>query len=129
MMRDLLWPCFYVFVGGGFGSVFRFVVSSLMQRSIAAHYPFGTLTVNIIGSFIIGLIISYIENRSLQFPYWRQLLIIGFLGGFTTFSAFSWDTLALFKNHEVGAALLNIGASVAFCLGAVWVGSMVAKNF
>jgi fluoride exporter len=127
-MKDILWPMLYVFVGGGTGSLFRYLVSLIIQQTTKSHYPFGTFAVNAIGSFIIGFIIVYIESRAAEFPFWRQLMVIGFLGGFTTFSSFSWDTLALFKNGETGAALLNITANLAVCLLAVWLGSLAGKG-
>jgi fluoride exporter len=127
-MRELLLSMLFVFIGGGTGSVFRFLVSAIIQKTSASHYPFGTLAVNVIGSFIIGFIIVYIESRSAEFPFWRQLLVIGFLGGFTTFSSFSWDTLALIKNHETTAAIINIGGNVLLCLIAAWLGSIAGKG-
>src|ERR1039458_2810848 len=126
-MRELLRPLLYIFIGGGTGCFFRFLVSAIMQRTTASHYPYGTLTVNVIGSFIIGFIITYIESRTAEFPYWRQLIVIGFLGGFTTFSFFSWDTLALLRNQEMGAAFINIASSVGICLGATWLGMLAGK--
>jgi len=127
-MRELLWPFFYVFIGGGVGSVFRFWVSSLVQKTAQSHIPYGTLTVNVIGSFIIGFIITYIESRNAEFPYWRQLLVIGFLGGFTTFSSFSYDTLSLFRNNELMAAFLNIVGNLGLCIGASFLGMLVGRH-
>jgi CrcB protein len=126
-MKELLWPTFYVFVGGGIGSAFRFWVATFMQKTVSLHYPYGTLTVNVVGSFIIGFIMMYLDSRSPAFTFWRQLLVIGFLGGFTTFSSFSWDTITLFKNHETGFALLNIGANLTLCLLAAWAGSLAVS--
>jgi len=127
-MRELLWPVFYVFIGGGVGSVFRFWVSSFVQKTTQSHIPYGTLTVNIVGSFLIGFIIAYIESRSTEFPFWRQLLIIGFLGGFTTFSSFSYDTLSLFRNNEIMAAFLNMAGNLGLCLGASFLGLWIGKQ-
>lgn len=127
-MRELLWPVFYVFIGGGLGSVFRYWVSSFMQKIAASHLPYGTLTVNIIGSFLIGFIITYIESRTAEFPYWRQLLVIGFLGGFTTFSSFSFDTLSLIRNQELTAAFLNMAGNLGLCLVASFLGMWVGRN-
>ena len=127
-MKEMIWPVFYVFIGGGVGSVFRFWVSSLVQKTAQSHIPYGTLTVNVVGSFLIGFIIAYIESRSTEFPFWRQLLIIGFLGGFTTFSSFSYDTLSLFRNNEILAAFLNIAGNVGLCLGASFLGMWVGRQ-
>jgi CrcB protein len=127
-MREILWPVFYVFIGGGAGSVFRFWVSSFIQKTAQSPFPYGTLTVNVVGSFLIGFIIAYIESRSTEFPFWRQLLIIGFLGGFTTFSSFSYDTLSLFRNNEMMAAFLNMAGNLGLCLGASFLGLWIGKQ-
>jgi len=128
-MKDLLIPTIWVFFGGGVGSVFRFWVASFFQKNVSLQFPYGTLTVNVVGSFIIGVIMMYMAGRQPGFPFWRQLLVIGFLGGFTTFSSFSWDTISLFRNHESGAALLNIGANLVMCLVAAWLGSLSVSMF
>ena len=124
----MLWPVFYVFIGGGIGSVFRFWISSFVQKTAQSHIPYGTLTVNVVGSFLIGFIIAYIESRSTEFQFWRQLLIIGFLGGFTTFSSFSYDTLSLFRNNEIMAAFLNMTGNLGLCLGASFLGMWIGKQ-
>ena len=128
MMRELLLPSLYVFFGGGIGSVLRYLIAIYMYKNVSASYPFGTFAVNVIGSFTIGFIITHMSSGSPGFHYWRQLFVVGLIGGFTTFSAFSWDTLALFKHHETGAALLNIAANIILCLCAVWVGSLVGDK-
>lgn len=118
-----------IFVGGGLGAVSRFAMASGMARLLGPAFPYGTLTVNVIGSFLIGLILTLLETKLTVFPYWRHLVTIGFLGGFTTFSSFSWETLALVRDGEFFLATGNILLSVALCLVFVWFGHLLGKLF
>lgn len=116
-----------VMVGGALGSAARFATSAWCEAKWGANFPWGTLTVNIVGSFLIGLIFVLSEGvaSSVIQAHTRAVLITGFLGGFTTFSAFSLQTLALFESGRTEAAILNVLASVLICLLAVWGGSLV----
>ncbi|MCA0444900.1 MAG: fluoride efflux transporter CrcB [Bacteroidetes bacterium] len=118
-----------IFVGGGLGAVSRFAMASGMARLLGPTFPYGTLTVNVVGSFLIGLILTLLETKLTVFPYWRHLAVIGFLGGFTTFSSFSWETLALFRDGEFFLAAGNILLSVVLCLVFVWFGHLLGKLF
>jgi len=85
-------------------------------------FPVGTLVVNVSGCFLIGLLGGLVETRQLLGPDLRVFLLIGVLGGFTTFSSFAYETLALTRDAEFSRALLNIGAQVVLGLGAAWLG-------
>ncbi|MCW5201271.1 fluoride efflux transporter CrcB [Desulfobulbus sp. F4] len=114
--------------GGGFvGSVLRFLVSSWAQhRSGSAVYPFGTMTVNLIGCLLIGFLSALADNRSLLPAEARSLLIIGVLGGFTTFSSFANETMNLLRDGKPELAMLNAASQVLLGVGMVWLGRVMA---
>ena len=113
-----------VAVGSGIGGVLRFLVSGLVARTAGEVFPLGTLTVNLLGSFVIGLFLALTgpDGRLLVDPRLRQAFTLGVCGGFTTFSSFSMQTLALLQDGEWGLAAVNVVASVVLCLLAVWAG-------
>ncbi|RMF11458.1 MAG: fluoride efflux transporter CrcB [Alphaproteobacteria bacterium] len=114
----------WVAAGSALGGLLRFTVSGLVARFVGETFPFGTLTVNVTGSFLIGLVaaLSAPEGRWMIAPEIRLFLMLGIFGGFTTFSSFSLQTLSLVQDGEWVAAFLNIVGSVALCLIAVWIG-------
>lgn len=112
---------FMVFIGGGAGAVCRFLISTVLQGHGRWRFPAGTLTVNVIGSLLIGMVIGYLMARPEVSPLWKFLLVAGFLGGFTTFSSFSWETLGLLEK-DLSMGLLNIAANVLLCLAASFAG-------
>jgi fluoride exporter len=114
--------------GGFIGAICRYLFSGWVQTlTRVVTFPYGTLAVNVLGCFIIG-ILSYLSyTRSFFTPEARLFLIIGFLGAFTTFSSFSNETLALLRSGEWLKGLLNIGLSNLFCLAAVWMGYSVSN--
>lgn len=115
-------------LGGGLGSVLRYAVSALTHSRISTDFPYGTLVVNVTGSFLIGLLYVLLTERETLDPVWRAGLIIGVLGGFTTFSSFSLETLNLLLGGALGKAALNILLSVGACLVATWAGVVSARN-
>ena len=121
----------YIFLGGGLGAVSRFALSSSVQ-TLAEHtrlhrFPIGILVCNILGSFIIGCLFGYIASRTQNHPAWlHPFAVTGFLGAFTTFSAFAIDTQKLFSSSPL-LAILNITASVIGCLLAVWLGFKISQ--
>ena len=121
----------YIFLGGGLGAVSRFALSSSVQ-TLAEHtrlhrFPIGILVCNILGSFIIGCLFGYIASRTQNHPAWlHPFAVTGFLGAFTTFSAFAMDTQKLFSSSPP-LAILNITASVIGCLLAVWLGFKLSQ--
>jgi CrcB protein len=114
--------------GGAVGSMLRFGVSNWVYGRLGAGFPWGTLTVNVLGSLLIGLLYVFLIERSAADSLWRAGLIVGLLGGFTTFSAFSIETLNLLSSGELGRALLNVAASVTLCLLAAWMGVFAGRQ-
>lgn len=110
-------------LGGFFGSILRYGMSSLVQGALpAGAFPLGTLLVNVLGCFGIGVLSGVSEARGLLSPDARALLAVGLLGGFTTFSAFANETLTAWRDGAGGVAAANVLASVAACLAAAWAG-------
>lgn len=109
------------------GAVARFGVSTGVYAMMGRSFPYGTLAVNVFGSLFMGLLyVMLIERLSLS-PEFRAILLIGFLGSFTTFSTFSMETLSLIEQAQLLKAAVNIIASVALCLLATWFGIIVAR--
>ena len=116
-----------VFVGGGLGAVARYLLQGAVYRVTGASFPYGTIVVNILGCFTIGLIMSSMEERFMAAPSLRIFLTIGILGGFTTFSSFSYETMALLREGDLLYGGLNIVASVVICLVATWLGLTLGR--
>ncbi|MGK6316830.1 fluoride efflux transporter CrcB [Neorhizobium sp. DT-125] len=116
-----------VAIGGAAGSVFRYLVGVWTLRQFGPNFPWGTLTVNVAGSFAIGFLAELIARRLDASPEMRLLIVTGFLGGFTTFSAFSLDVVALFERGAGLVAATYIVASVAISLGAVFAGLALGR--
>src|SRR5262245_65192660 len=121
----------WVALGGALGSVARYACSGVAARWLGAGFPYGTLFVNVTGSFTIGLLAALVASggRLLLGADARAFLLVGVLGGFTTFSSFSLETLNLARSGALGPAMLNVGGSVVLCLGAVWLGFTSAGLF
>ena len=115
-------------LGGAFGSGLRMWLSNWMAVRYGETFPVGTIVVNVIGCFVIGLFASVTgpDGMVLASPLTRQFVMIGILGGFTTFSSFSLQTLTLVTAGEWGRAGWNVFLSVALCLFAVWLGHTIA---
>ncbi len=116
-----------VALGGLVGSLARYWLAGAVQNLTDHDFPSGTLVVNILGSFVIGLVMSLSLDRGLVEEDVRILLTTGFCGGFTTMSTFSYETLALLRGGERLLGLGNVGATLAACFGATWLGSIVAR--
>lgn len=116
-----------VFLGGGLGAMARYGLQGLVHRLAGAGFPYGTLTVNLLGSLLIGILMISLEDRFTSSPELRLFLAVGILGGFTTFSSFSFETMALLRGGDFLAGGFNICASVAGCLGATWLGMVVGR--
>jgi CrcB protein len=123
-MKEIL----FVAVGGALGSSMRYLVSSGIYAWFGRAFPWGTLAVNIVGSFIIGLMSILLVEKFNVAQEWRLAIVVGVLGGFTTFSAFSWDTLDLMQQGLTLKALLNVLATVMLCIVAAWLGAVWAKS-
>jgi CrcB protein len=116
----------YAALGGAIGSASRYLLGTWTQSiSQSIDFPYGTLTVNLIGCFVIGFLSQLAESRGVFTPESRALVFIGILGGFTTFSSFGNDTINLLRDGETFNALANIGANVIVGLFLVWLGRSV----
>jgi fluoride exporter len=123
MIKTLL----LVGTGGFFGSVSRFLASRFMQNYFPSAFPFGTFFVNITGCFLIGLIYGFSERSSLLTSNWKLFLAVGFCGGFTTFSTFANENLALLRDGEFFNFLLYTSLSVFLGIAATFIGVLITK--
>lgn len=114
-------------IGGGLGSIFRYLTTVYVTKYVQTSFPFGTFTVNIIGCLIVGVLIGLFERQKLTNPDLKFLFITGFCGGYTTFSAFASENIKLFQSGNTFTAFLYIAASVVISLFAVWVGLSLTK--
>lgn len=113
--------------GGFIGSVLRYLVSGWAQQvAKSVGFPYGTLAVNVIGCFIIGILAQLAESRGVFTGESRLFVFVGILGGFTTFSSFGNETLNLARNSQMMNAFANIGANLVIGLFAVWLGRTVS---
>jgi CrcB protein len=117
---------FIIGIGSFLGGIFRYLLSLLIQTKTTTNFPFGTLAVNIIGCFFIGIVIGIFERGQISHE-WKFFLATGLLGGFTTFSAFSIETFMLFREGSVGYALCYIFASVLLGLLATYTAYLLIK--
>jgi len=114
-------------VGGFLGSVARYLLSGTVQTLLRSEtFPFGTLAVNVLGCFVVGLVSYLADSRGAFTGDTRAFIVVGVLGGFTTFSAFGNETINLVRAAEPGLALTNVLAHVVVALGAVWAGRATA---
>lgn len=113
--------------GGAAGAVARYWVSGRVYAWLGTGFPWGTLAVNVAGSFLIGLLAILLVERLPYSAEWRSLLIVGFLGAFTTFSTFSLETLTLIEQADYAKALTNAALSVVACLAATWLGVVAGR--
>ncbi|MDD5214414.1 MAG: fluoride efflux transporter CrcB [Methylococcales bacterium] len=115
-------------IGGAFGAVTRFLVSTGIYQWLGRGFPYGTLAVNIGGSFLIGLLTeTLILQRVSVFLDYRAAVLVGFMGSFTTFSTFSLETFYLLEQGQLGKAGLNVAVSVGTCIAAVWLGLLCGR--
>ncbi len=117
----------FIGLGGFLGAIARFLLSSFVQKSADTFFPIGTLSVNLLGGFLIGFLALYFEQH--VNPEYRALVITGFLGALTTFSTFSYETVLLLESSAYMKAMANIMISVIFSIGATVLGMIVFKKF
>jgi fluoride exporter len=116
-------------LGGAIGSIARYLVAGWMHALVPlALFPIGTLTVNLCGCLLIGLLGGYSDARQAFGPELRVFLFIGVLGGFTTFSSFAYETLALARDAELLRAFANVAAQVVLGLAAAWIGYSLTRG-
>ncbi|WP_456446642.1 fluoride efflux transporter CrcB [Thiolapillus sp.] len=114
--------------GGATGALMRFWVSTATYAWLGRDFPWGTLMVNVVGSFAMGLLYILFIERLTAGPELRAFLLIGLLGAFTTFSTFSIETFNLVEEAQIGKALLNAGGSVIICVAAAWLGVIAGRQ-
>jgi fluoride exporter len=117
-----------VMLGGATGSLTRYVVGTAIMNRMGGRFPIGTVFINVTGSFLIGFIMTLLTERLDPHPNWRFLLVVGFLGGYTTFSSFEWETLGLVRDGGRWLGLINAAGSVVLGYIAVWLGAAVAAK-
>lgn len=115
-------------LGGALGALMRFWTSSAVYSVMGKSFPWGTLTVNVLGSFAMGILATLVVEKVIVSPELKNALLIGFLGAFTTFSTFSLDTLNLFYQGHAARAFLNAILSVVLCVAATWAGAIIARQ-
>lgn len=122
-VERFLWIC----LGGAVGTGARYLVSGWVLRWLGAGFPFGTLAVNLLGSFLLGLLMQIGLSTEAMSPTLRTALATGVMGGFTTYSTFSYETMRLLEAQSYGLAFLNVTTTVAACLLACYLGTAVAR--
>jgi CrcB protein len=116
-------------IGGFVGAVARYGIAGWIGQRWGRSFPLGTLVINVSGSFLIGLLMTLMAERFTENPQWRLLLVVGFLGAYTTFSTFEYETGALLKDGEWLFAGLNVVLSVIVGFAALKLGEVMAKSF
>ncbi len=126
-MARFLWIC----AGGAAGTASRYLLSTWLIRASGSAFPWGTLAVNLIGSFLLGLLMEVGLTTAAISPTLRLALGTGLLGGFTTYSSFNYETLRLMQDHSPALALVNVAATLLGCLAAgilgAWSGRLLAR--
>jgi len=110
------------------GSVLRFMLSTSVHRLMGKDFPYGTLTVNVLGSLLMGFLFIMLVERQISSVELRSGILFGVLGAFTTFSSFSFETLALMESGDWVKALVNVFVSVSACLLATWIGLGIGRQ-
>ena len=114
--------------GGAIGAVSRYGASLGIYSIFGRGFPYGTLFVNVAGSFLMGMLSIMLLERFNLGPEWRAAILVGFLGSFTTFSTFSIETLNLLEQGDINRALLNMSTSLVLCIAAVWFGVNIGRQ-
>ena len=122
-MRDFL----AISVAAIVGANLRYLLSRLAAREFGPVFPYGTLAINILGSFIVGFFVVWTTERVLVDPRWRLLVVVGFCGSFTTFSSYAFETMAYFEGGQWGLMLANIFGNNLLCLGGALAGMALAR--
>ncbi len=118
-----------VFLGGGIGAALRHGVNLVSARLFGTAFPYATLIENVSGSLVMGLLAAYFAFKGGGTQHWRLFFTTGILGGYTTFSAFSLDTVLLYERGELGLAALYVLASVALSIGGLFAGLALMRHF
>ncbi len=118
---------FYVVLGAAAGAPLRYFLGSRIQERTGGAFPWGTLVVNVSGCLLVGFILGLAEARGSLSREARLLLVTGFLGSYTTFSAFGWETYSLARADDIARAVVNVAASFVLGLAAVWAGAQLGR--
>ncbi len=118
----------WIAVGAVVGASARYLLSGLVARHISATFPYGTLLINLTGSFVLGFFLLYSTERVLLDPRWRLLVAVGFCGSYTTFSSYAFESFALMEQGQWLLTGMNILFSNALCLAAVMAGAALARG-
>ncbi|HSG91326.1 MAG TPA: fluoride efflux transporter CrcB [Pseudomonadales bacterium] len=126
-MSHLLPNLLAVALGGALGALSRYGLANLVGTLVGRHFPWGTLTVNLVGSLIMGgMFVLVVQNEAIR-REWESVLTVGFLGAFTTFSTFSLETLVMLQAGRIGAASAYVAGSVVLCVAACGLGMKLAR--
>ena len=117
----------WVGLGGALGSLARYVLGLVIYERMGTRFPYGTFVINVSGCFVIGLVLTVLDEQLGLSPAWREAMAIGFIGAFTTFSTFEYETLRAVQHGQAATALTYLVSSVALGFVAVWAGSLVGK--
>ncbi len=120
-------PFLWISLGAVLGANLRYLISQWLARLTPAGVPLGTLAINISGSFVLGLFLTWTTERVLADPRWRLLIAVGFCGGYTTFSSFAYETFVLFEQGQWGPTVWNLLLTNALCLAGVMAGAALAR--
>ena len=123
-MRNVLW----ISLGAVVGANLRYFVAQQVAKLTSPGFPWGTLAINISGSFVLGLFLVWTTERVIADPRWRLAIAVGFCGGYTTFSSYAYETFALMEQRQWGAALWNVAGSNLLSLIGVVGGAVVARS-
>ncbi|MGC1619076.1 MAG: fluoride efflux transporter CrcB [Candidatus Acidiferrum sp.] len=114
-------------IGGFLGAIARFWLGGIVDAKMGTRFPYGTFVINCTGCFLIGFIVTLMAERTNWNPNWRYLIPIGFIGAYTTFSTFEYETFRAIQGGEVLIAFLNVATSVVVGFLAVWLGVIVGR--
>jgi fluoride exporter len=114
-------------IGGALGSVARYLFSLLVLRASGSLFPLGTFAVNVVGCVVFGVIIGAAQQRFVLSPEARAFLLVGVLGGFTTFSSYAYESFALLRDGQLVAAAVNIAGQIVAGLVGIWIGFLVSR--
>jgi CrcB protein len=116
-----------VSAGAAIGGALRYGLSSYIHKNQSIIFPYGTLIVNVLGSFVLGIIMFYLSEKDFIGSEFRLFLTVGLCGGFTTFSTFSYETLMLFRDSEIGLAFYNIALNLVLSLLGIYIAYLISK--
>lgn len=119
---------FVVMLGAATGGLARYLAGAAVMARFPGRFPLGTFLINVTGSFLIGVIMPLVTERGRPHPNWRLLLVVGFLGGYTTFSSFAWETYQAVRSGDRWLGALYVAGSVFAGLAAVWIGAALVTR-